>query len=274
MLVGSWAYCYFIALAIWSSWAVVVLFDHSSPCALVPPSPAPGTLVCHRLFLLVTAGAYVLRCRSVRRPHTCCFCANSHFDYLRGFRLQRWVGGLLCFFLHTSFLATSEEATAVKRCSRPHSSECAPHARAGFVQPPCAAMAQTPCRHRFLAFPFFSEVTQKIRRALAQSFALSAFPVQVCSHTACSSELATFDAPLRHSVCACSHEPGAGLRRPLMWCLLPASHRALATADLSALPSSFCVPSGLSAHSLRLHFLFCRSGWFVVLVIHHTCLPR
>ena len=29
----------------------------------------------------------------------------------------------------------------------------------------------------------------------------------------------TFAAPLRGSVCACSHEPGAGLRRPLMCCL-------------------------------------------------------
>ena len=160
---------------------MVVFCDHSSPCALVPPSQAPGTLVCHRLFLLVTAGAYVIRCRSVRRPHAFCFCANSHFDYLRGFRLQRWVGGLVCFFLHTSFLATSEEATAVKRCSRPHSSECAPHARAGFVQPPCAAMAQTPCRHRFLAFPFSPKLHKRFGERLH-----SLLP---CLHFACASLL-------------------------------------------------------------------------------------
>ena len=46
------------------------------------------------------------------------------------------------------------------------------------------------------------------------------------------------------------------------------SHRALATAALSALPSSFCVTLGLSAHSLRLPFLPCSSGWCFVLVFH------
>ena len=59
-----------------------------------------GTLarfVCHRFFLLVTAGACVLRCRSLRYPCTFCFCADCHYDRLRGFWLQRWVGGLLYF---------------------------------------------------------------------------------------------------------------------------------------------------------------------------------
>ena len=46
------------------------------------------------------------------------------------------------------------------------------------------------------------------------------------------------------------------------------SHRALATAALSALPSSFCVTLGFSAHSLHLPFLPCSSGWCFVLVFH------
>ena len=98
-----------------------------------------------------------------------------------------------------------------RRSRRMLFSECVPHARAGFVQSTRLHLAQASCRHRFLAFWLsFTVVTQNVRRALAQSVALSTH--RMFQRTS------SFAAPLRGSVCACSHEPGAGLRRPLMCC--------------------------------------------------------
>ena len=85
------------------------------------------------VLLLVTAGAYVLLCRSLRRPCTFCFCTYCHYNYLLGFRLQRWVGGLMCFFLNTCFLATAGMPFSGEEVLMAHA-QCAPHARVGFVQ--------------------------------------------------------------------------------------------------------------------------------------------
>ena len=138
-----------------------------------------GTLarfVCHRYFLLVTAGAYVLRCRSLRYPCTFCFCPSCLYDYLRGFWLQRWVGGLLCFFLNTSFLATSGEA--IQRCYGAQGARSLRSVRRMPGRALCSRLGCTwlrpPAGTAFWLFLFFSEVTQKVRRALVQSVALSA----------------------------------------------------------------------------------------------------
>ena len=67
------------------------------------PLRCPRMLDRHFCFFLVTAGAYVYWCRLLRHLCTFCFCATCHYIYLPVFRLQRRVGGLLCFFLNTSF---------------------------------------------------------------------------------------------------------------------------------------------------------------------------
>ena len=114
-------------------------------------------------------------------------------------------------------------------------------------------------------FFFFSVVTQKVRRAPCTVCCLVCNSVQVCSRTARSSELP-------HLL------PPCGARCALVqgnWCWLETSshvlfglpsHRALATAALSARDFLFCVTFGLSAHSLRLPFLSRSSGWCFVLV--------
>ena len=72
-------------------------------------------------------------------------------------------------------------------------------------------------------FSFFSEVTQKIRRALAQSFALSAFRLCKSAHAPLVPANWPHLLPPGLRCAFGSHEPGAGLRRPLMCCLLLAA---------------------------------------------------
>ena len=61
------------------------------------------------------------------------FALTAITTYFPGFRLQRWVGGLLCFFLNTSFLATAGMPFSGEEVLMVHA-QCAPHARAGFLQ--------------------------------------------------------------------------------------------------------------------------------------------
>ena len=98
-------------------------------------------------------------------------------------------------------------------------SECVPHARAGFVQSTRLHLAQASCRHRFLAFWLsFSPLSHKTYGELLYSLLPC---LQLCASLLTHrlfQRTSTFAAPLRGSVCACSHEPGAGLRRPLLCC--------------------------------------------------------
>ena len=183
-------------------------------------SGTSARFVCHRFFLLVTAGACVLRCRSLRYPCTFCFCADCHYDHLRGFWLQRWVGGLLCFFLNTSFLATSGEA--IQRCKgapgvcllrgvrrMPWQVRCTPSV-------PGPGLPGTPLSGFFSFSPKSHKRYGELLYSLLPCLQLCA---SLLTHRLFQ-RTSTFAAPLRGSVCDCSHEPGAGLRCPLMCCLV------------------------------------------------------
>ena len=136
--------------------------------------------------------------------------------------LQVAAEGLWAFvFFHKHILATARGSHfAVKRCSRRMLfSECVPHARAGFVQSTRLHLAQASCRHRFLAFWLsFSPLSHKTYgEPLHSLLPCPQLCVSLLTHRLFQ-RTSTFAAPLRGSVCACSHEPGAGLRRPLLCC--------------------------------------------------------
>ena len=154
-----------------------------------------GTLarfVCHRFFLLVTAGACVLRCRSLRYPCTFCFCADCHYDYLRGFWLQRWVGRLLCFFLNSSFLATSGDA--ILRCNGAQGARSFRSVRRTPGRALCSRLGCTwlrpPAGTAFWLPGFLLHRCHTKRTASSCTVCcLVRNSVQVCSRTTCSSEL-------------------------------------------------------------------------------------
>ena len=162
---------------------------------------------------------YVQWCRSLFHHSTH---GTYHYNYLPGFRLQRWVGGLVCFFLHTSsscncprkpFAVTRRSRRALQRrvCRTPGRALCS-RSR--------LHLAQASCRHRIFLFGFvFPVVTQKVRRALAQPVALSA--------TLCIFAHAPLLPTNFHICCPPAGlgvrlftGSGAGLRRPLMCCLV------------------------------------------------------
>ena len=128
--------------------------------------------------------------------------------------------GLCVFSLTHLFLQPPGCHSAVKRCSW-RTLCCAPHARAGFVQS-SAALGSGPLQAPLfgsLAFSF-SPLSHKRYGELLHSLLPC---LQLCASLLTHrlfQRTSTFAAPLRGSVCACSHEPGAGLRRPLMCCLV------------------------------------------------------
>ena len=129
-----------------------------------------------------------------------------------------------CFFLNTSFLATAGMPFSGEEVLMAHTL-CAPHARAGFVQS-LAALGSGPLQAPLfgsLAFSF-SPLSHKRYGELLHSLLPC---LQLCASLLTHRSFqrtSTFAAPLRGSVCACSHEPGAGLRRPLMCCLAYPMH--------------------------------------------------
>ena len=150
----------------------------SCPFVYGRPSQAPSHVGSSLLFFLGDRKCCVHWCRPLRRLCAWCFCTNYHYNNLPGFGLQRWVGGLVCFFLHTSSCCNCPRKpfAVTRRSRRMLFSECVPHARAGFVQSNSAALGSgllQPPFFSFLAF-FFTDVTQNVRRALAQSVALFA----------------------------------------------------------------------------------------------------
>ena len=177
-------------------------------------------LDCHFCFFLVTAGAYVHWCLPLWRLCGLCFCTNYQYNNLPGFRLQRWVGGLVCFFLHTSSCNCPRKPFAVTRRSRRAlHSEGAPHARAGFVQSLSAALGsgllQAPLVASWLSF--HGSHTKDTASAL-HSLLPVCNSVPFCSCTACSRELPHLLPPSGLGVCL-FRGTGAGLRRPLMCCV-------------------------------------------------------
>ena len=98
---------------------------------------------------------------------------------------------------------------------------------------------------------FFTVVTQKSTAISCTACCFVCNSVQFCSCTTSSNELPHL-LPSSRARCALVHGIRCWLETSSHVLFGLPSHRALATAALSALPSSFCVTFGLSAHSLRL----------------------
>ena len=194
--------------------------QRTSNCAWVPPSQAPSHVGMSLLHFLGDRRCLCALVSPSLAPLRVCFCTNYQYNNLPGFRLQRWVGGHVCFFLHTSSCNCPRKPFAVTRRSRRAlHSEGAPHARAGFVQSLSAALGsgllQAPLFRFFSFFLIFTVVIQKVWRALAQSVALSA--------TLCIFAHAPLVPANFHICCPPAglgvrlfRGTGAGLRRPLM----------------------------------------------------------
>ena len=131
-------------------------------------------------------------CRPLRRLCAWCFCTNYHYNNLPGFRLQRWVGGLVCFFLHTSSSCNCPRKpfAVTRRSRRMLFSECVPHARAGFVQSLSAALGSGLLRAPHFAFwLLFHRSHTKSTASSCTACCLVCNSAHFCSHTTSSNEL-------------------------------------------------------------------------------------
>ena len=120
------------------------------------------------------------------------FCTNYHYNNLPGFKLQRWVGGLVCFFLHTSsscncprkpFAVTRRLRRALFRRVRrtPGRALCSRFR---------LHLARASCRHRFFAFwLLFHRSHTRDTASSCTVCCLVCKSVYFCSRTALSSEL-------------------------------------------------------------------------------------
>ena len=130
----------------------------------------------------------MLRRRPLRRHRTHDI---HHYNNLPGFWLQRWVGGFVCFFLHTSSCICPRKQFAVTRRSRRAlHTESAPHARAGFVQSLSAALGSGLLQAPHFAFWLLfhrSHTKSTASSCIAWCFVCNS--VHFCSRTTSSNEL-------------------------------------------------------------------------------------
>ena len=153
-------------------------------------------------------------------PCTFCFCTKCHYIYLPGLRLQRRVGGL-CVFSKTHPCNCPRKPFCGEKVLKAHAllGVCAARP-GGLCAVDLAALGSDLLQAPLSGFFSFSPKSHKRYGELLHSLLPC---LQLCASLLTHrlfQRTSTFAAPLRGSVCDCSHEPGAGLRCPLMCCLV------------------------------------------------------